>query len=83
MNHGKEFVANFCEEINSNYFKSGRFNLIKRTSWILPQTVLNAPITGACTFYTNANKSGKAGYKSQELNKVQQSTYSSVQKLEL
>ena len=28
--------ANFGGEINSNYPKSGRLNLIKRTSWILP-----------------------------------------------
>ena len=49
--------AKFLGEINSNYPKSGRVNLIKRTSWILPQIVCDASITGAHTFYTDANKS--------------------------
>ena len=40
-------------------------------------------MTGACTFYTDANKLGKAGYKSDELSKVEQSPYNSVQKAEL
>ena len=79
----KRACANFLGEINSNYPKSGRLNLIKRTSWILPQLVRDAPITGAHTFYTDANKSGKAGYKSDELSKVEQSPYTSVQKAEL
>ena len=73
--------ANFLGEINSNYPKSGRLNLInfiKRISWILPQIVRDAPITRACTFYTDANKSGMAGYKSEELSKAEQSPYNSV-----
>ena len=70
-------------EINNNYPKSNRFNFIKRTSWILPQIIRDAPITGAHTFYTDDNKSGKAGYKSDELSKVEQSPYISVQKAEL
>ena len=74
---------NFLEEINSNYPKSGRLNLIKRTSWILPQIVRDAPIIGARTFYTDDNKSGKAGYKSDELSKVEQNPYTFVQKAEL
>ena len=56
--------AIFLGEINNNYPKSKRLNFIKRTSWILPRIVRDAPITGASTFYTDANKSGKAGYKS-------------------
>ena len=63
--------ANFLGGINSNYPKSDRIKLIKRTSWIIPQIACDAPITGACTFYTDANKSGKAGYKSEELSKVE------------
>ena len=63
--------------------KSKRLNFIKRTSWILPRIVRDAPITRASTFYTDANKSGKAGYKSEELSKVEQSPYDSVQKAEL
>ena len=75
--------GNFLGEINSNYPKSDRLNLIKRTSWIPPQIVCDAPIIGACTFYTDANKSGKAGYKSEKLSKVEQSPYTSVQKAKL
>ena len=63
--------ANFLGEINSNYPQSDRINLIKRTTWILPQIVHDAPITGACTFYTDASKSGKVGYKLEELSKVE------------
>ena len=35
------------------------------------------------TFYTDANKSGKAGYKSGKLSKVAQSPYDSIQKSRL
>ena len=61
MNHGKELVLIFLGEINNNYPKSKTLNFIKRTSWIRPRIVHDAPITGACTFYTDANKLGKAG----------------------
>ena len=44
---------------------------------------MNIPITGACTFYTNANKLRKVGYKSKKLSKVKESPYDSVQKSEL
>ena len=70
-------------EINNNYPKSNRFNFIKRTSWILPRIIRDAPIAGAHTFYTDANKSGKTHYKSEDLSKVEQSPYDSVQKAEL
>jgi hypothetical protein len=41
------------------------------------------PISGAPTFYTDANKSGKAGYKSEIISKLTQSPYNSVKKSEL
>ena len=40
----------------------------------------DAQIIGATTFYTNANKSEKAGYKPEDFSKVEPCT--SVQKLE-
>ncbi|KAL6087838.1 hypothetical protein STEG23_011789 [Scotinomys teguina] len=70
--------SNFLGEINSKYPKSDRIELIKRADWILPRIV-----SGVRTFYTDANKQGKAGYKSEDLNKVVQSPYNSVQKSEL
>ena len=70
-------------EINSNYPKSDRINFIKRTTWILPHIVQDTPITGAHTFYTDANKAGKAGYKSEDLSKVEQKPYNSVRKAKL
>ena len=82
MNHGKELVL-FFGEINSNYSQSDWLNPRKRTSWILPHIVYDALITGAYTFHTDANKSGKADYKSDELSKVEQSPYNSVQKVKL
>ncbi|KAL6032102.1 hypothetical protein STEG23_033054 [Scotinomys teguina] len=45
--------------------------------------VRETPISGVRTFYTDANKQGKAGYKSEDLSKVVQSPYNSVQKSEL
>ncbi|KAL6036491.1 hypothetical protein STEG23_003879, partial [Scotinomys teguina] len=47
------------------------------------QIVRETPISGVRTFYTDANKQGKAGYKSEDLSKVVQSPYNSVQKSEL
>ena len=47
--------ANFLGEINNNYSKSNRLIFIKRTSWILPRIICDAPITAAHTFYTDAN----------------------------
>lgn len=38
------------------------------------------PISGAPTFYTDAVKSGNAGYKSGKLNKVIQNSYDSAEK---
>ena len=70
-------------KITDSYPKSYRLNPIKRTSWILPWIVCDVPITGACTFYTDANKSGEVGYKSENLSKVEQSPYNPVQKAEL
>ncbi|KAL6078044.1 hypothetical protein STEG23_004480 [Scotinomys teguina] len=75
--------SNFLGEINSKYPKSDRIELIKRADWILPQIVRETPISGVSTFYTDANKQGKAGYKSEDLSKVVQSPYNSVQKSEL
>ncbi|KAL6031193.1 hypothetical protein STEG23_024783, partial [Scotinomys teguina] len=75
--------SNFLGEINSKYPKSDRIELIKRADWILPKIVRETPISGVCTFYTDANKQGKAGYKSEDLSKVVQSHYNSVQKSEL
>jgi hypothetical protein len=41
------------------------------------------PISGVPTFHTDANKSEKAIYKSEDVSKVFGSSYKSVQKLEL
>ncbi|KAL6058748.1 hypothetical protein STEG23_008602, partial [Scotinomys teguina] len=49
----------------------------------LSRIVRETPISGVRTFYTDANKQGKAGYKSEDLSKVVQSPYNSVQKSEL
>ena len=49
----------------------------------LSHIVCDPPIIGAPTFYTNANKSEKVGYKSKGLNKVEQSLYDFVQKSEV
>lgn len=54
---------------------------MKRTNWILPYIVEDTPFSGAPTFYTDTNKSGKAGYKSGKITKGVQSPYDSVKKI--
>ncbi|KAL6091746.1 hypothetical protein STEG23_010248 [Scotinomys teguina] len=46
--------SNFLGEINNRYPKS------KRIEWVLPHIVRQKPISGVLTFYTDANKLGKA-----------------------
>ncbi|KAL6031325.1 hypothetical protein STEG23_000678 [Scotinomys teguina] len=75
--------SDFLGKINSKYPKSDRIELIKRADWILPRIVWETPISGVRTFYTDANKQGKAGYNSEDLSKVVQSPYHSVQISEL
>ena len=57
--------SNFLGEINNRYPKNKWLQFIKWTTWIFPHTLKGIPISGAATFYTEANKSGKAGYKSE------------------
>ena len=60
----KGIVVIFWGKINNKYSKSKRIPLIKRTSWTLPCIIWETPITEAPPkFYTDANKSVKAGYK--------------------
>ncbi|KAL6070467.1 hypothetical protein STEG23_006054, partial [Scotinomys teguina] len=75
--------SNFLGDINNRYPKSKKIEFIKKTEWVLPHIVRQKPISGVLTFYTDANKLGKAGYKSGDLSKVVQSPYNSVQKAEL
>ena len=63
--------ANLLGEINCNYSKSDRINLIKITTWILLYTVQDTSISGACALYTDTNISEKAGCKSEVLSKVE------------
>ena len=43
------------------------FHFIKRTTWILPHKIKETPLSGAPTCYAETNKSGKAGYKSEDV----------------
>lgn len=67
MNIGKELEVTFLGEINNIYPKSKRLQFIKRTNWVLPHIVWGTPVSGVSTFYPDANKPGKAGYKSENL----------------
>ena len=58
-------------------------SVIKRTNQILPHIIKGTPISGAPTFSTDAYKLGKAVYKSENISKVVESPYNSVQKSEL
>ena len=69
--------------INNRYPKSKWLQFIKRTNWILPHIIKETSISIAPTFYTDVSKSKKAGYKSEDISKVTESPYKSVQKSEL
>ena len=58
-------------------------SLHKRTNCILPQIIKRFPISGAPTFYTDANKSRKTRHKSEDVSKVAESPYKLVEKSEL
>ena len=58
--------SNFLGEINNKYPKSKHLQFIKRINCILPLIVKETPISAASTFYTDTNKSCKAGYKSEK-----------------
>ena len=51
---------------------------MKLTNWIIPHILQNTPITGSPTIYTDTNESGKEGYKSENLSKVDQSPFETV-----
>ncbi|ERE69715.1 sorting nexin-6-like protein [Cricetulus griseus] len=76
-------LTDFLGTISNNYPKTDRIKFIKKTVWILLRIVRQTPIYRVLTFYTDANKSGKAGYKAGEVSKVVQNPYTSEQKAEL
>lgn len=78
MKPGKDLML-----IKSNYPKSDRSNLLRRATWIVSCTAHDMWLAGACTFCADTNKSVKAGYKSEDLTKVEQSPYNAIQKPEL
>jgi hypothetical protein len=78
--HWQRACSNFRGEINNKYPQSKQLQFIKRNNWILPQIIKRTPTSGGPTFYTDTNKSKKAGHKSEDISKVVQSPYNSVQK---
>ena len=71
--HWQRPCSNFLGEISNKYSKSKKHQFIRRISWILSHIVLATPISGALTFYTDGNNTGKADYKSGKISKVAQS----------
>ena len=64
-------------EINNKYPKSKQLqfqNNVNELSFFIMKVI---PISGALAFFTAANKSQKAGYKSENINKVVESPYDS------
>lgn len=82
MSIGKELAAIFRHRLTTSVPREREFNLNK-TYWIFPHIVWGIVISRVPTSYTDSNKSGKAGYRSQNLNKVVQSLYYLLQKPEL
>ena len=83
INVWQRACSSSLKNINNKYPKSKQIEFIKRTNWILPCTVRRAPISGAVTFYTGANKSEMSVYKAGTNSKVVQSPHDSVQNSEL
>ena len=83
INDWQRACSNFLKNINNKYPKSKQIQFIKRTNWILPCIVRRAPISGAVTFYTDANKSEMSVYKAGNNSKVVQSPHDSVLNSEL
>lgn len=75
--------SNFMGKNHNIYSKDNRIQFLKRTQWILPKIISPTPLSGAETYFTDANKQGMAGYSNFKENKVVQSPYQSVQKAEL
>jgi hypothetical protein len=80
--HWQRTHSDFLGEINNRYPKSRQLQFI-RTNWILPRIIKGTTVSGIPTFYTDASKSGKAGFKSEYKSKVFESPYKSVQKSQL
>lgn len=72
MNFGKELTEFFwgVREINNKCLQKKGNQFIKTTNWILPHILQETTISEASTFYTDAKKVGKEGYKSGNLNKL-------------
>lgn len=75
--------SNYLGKINNEYQENKCILLIKGTNWILPCIVKKTLISETPTFYTDANKMGTEGYKSEQISKVIKSLYTSVQNSEL
>lgn len=80
--HWQKTCSNSLWDIASRYLKSKWLQFIKRTDWVLTRIVKGIPNSGAPIFHTDANKSGKSEYKWEDVNKVTESQYKSVQKSE-
>lgn len=81
MNLGKKQAIISWEKLTT-VRESKQLQFIKRTNWILHNIIKGIPISGALTFCTDANKSGKAGHKPEDISKVAESPYKSVEKSE-
>lgn len=64
--HWQSICSNSEREINNKYPKSKKDLFIKRIYWILPYIVKGTPISGAPTFYPDANKTRKVGNKKEK-----------------
>ena len=73
------WVVNEAWQRACKYPQSKQLQFIKRTNWILPRIVRGTPTFEVSTLYTDANKSGMVGYRSENVCKVIQSPHASSQ----
>lgn len=62
LNISKELTIIFCEMLATVNFKAKSLSF-KRTNWILTHLLKKISISEAPTFYSDAKRSGLAGYK--------------------
>jgi hypothetical protein len=79
MNIGKKHAVTSWERLTTDALKASSYSSIKnktkqnktkqnkKPNCVLPHIIKGPLISGAPTFYTDASKSGKVGYKSEDV----------------
>ena len=75
-------IGGFIGEVHNHFPKSPLITIVAKHKWIIPILTKTIPLVNAPVYFTDANKTLKAGYIG-PTTKVWQSTLTSVQQAEL